>query len=75
MIEVILRIRDGEDIVELTGSFPEDSTVLDALETLRARAEAAKPRSGASGEGSGSGAEAAPAPRVPHYRHSCHHGS
>lgn len=75
MIEIILRIRDGEGMAELSGSFPEDATVLDALETLRARAEAAEPRAGASGEGSGSGAEAAPAPRVPHYRHSCHHGS
>jgi succinate dehydrogenase / fumarate reductase iron-sulfur subunit len=58
MIEVTLRVRDGEGFVELSGSFPEDATVLDALEILRARAEGADP-----------------APRVPPYRHSCHHGS
>ncbi len=39
MIEVTFRIRDGEGYVELPGSFPEDATVLDALEILRARAE------------------------------------
>ena len=75
MIEVILRIRDGEGYVELSGSFPEDATVLDALEILRARAETAEPRVGSLGAGSESGSGAGPAPRVPRYRHSCHHGS
>ncbi len=75
MIEVDFRIRDGKDFVELSGSFPEDATVLDALETLRARAELADPRPGTSGAGPESGAGTGPALRVPHYRHSCHHGS
>lgn len=80
MIEVILRIRDGGGYAERTGRFPEDSTVLDALETLRARAEA-EARGAVSGSGPASGAipapdrGGAPAARVPHYRHSCHHGS
>ncbi len=75
MIAVILRIRDGEGFVELSGSFPEDATVLDALETLRARAEEAILRTAAPGAGAVPDLAAAPVPRVPHYRHSCHHWS
>jgi len=75
MIEVILRVRDGEGFAERAGSFPEEATVLDALETLRARAEEAILRPGAPGAASGQDLSAAPVPRMPHYRHSCHHGS
>ncbi len=73
MIDTIIRIRDGGGFVEFPGSFPEDATVLDALETLRARAEADVPGAGVEGPGTGRGG--APTVRVPHYRHSCHHGS
>lgn len=56
----ILYVRDGEGYAELRAELDPAMTVLDALESLRAAAEGgAKP------------AEA----RVPHYRHSCHHGS
>lgn len=75
MIDIILRIREAGDFVEFSGGFPEDATVLDALETLRARTESAAPGMRAGGAGSVSGAEIGPAPRVPPYRHSCHHGS
>ena len=63
MIEVILKIRDGEGFVELRGRFPAEYTVLDALESLRSAVGAAAASGGL------------PVPRMPHYRHSCHHGS
>lgn len=53
-------VRDGEGYAELRAELDPAMTVLDALETLRAAAE--------------NGAKPAAA-RVPHYRHSCHHGS
>lgn len=56
----VLYVRDGEGYAELRAELDPALTVLDALESLRAAAEdGAKPA----------------AARVPHYRHSCHHGS
>lgn len=56
----VLYVRDGEGYAELRAELDPAMTVLDALESLRAAAEGgAKPA----------------AARVPHYRHSCHHGS
>lgn len=65
MMDVLLRVWDGEGYADLRGRFPAECTVLDALEILRARSEAA----GRDAKGP------AMADRVPPYRHSCHHGS
>jgi succinate dehydrogenase / fumarate reductase iron-sulfur subunit len=56
----VLYVCDGDGYAELRAELDPSLTVLDALESLRAAAEGGAKPAGA---------------RVPHYRHSCHHGS
>lgn len=67
----ILKVREGEGYAELRADLDPTMTVLDALETLRAAVEDGAERDA----GRPAVGRDVPTARVPHYRHSCHHGS